>query len=268
MAFLGLEKIFGKYRILHKLIWQAYSVPEVYVQWVQLFYRNVSSVIQTQQGPLAPSTLGSIMDQPFYHCTPSTACTQEQATASCPIKSSNILDGVPEIWAAPSSQVSSMSTRPKSKIYKISTELSAGQQQGSWLSTRWKYTALHHLQIRCTNERHPEEGANRSKPCRRMCSGPCVYLGSAVARFSCQWEKLGHPFKQDQLEMNAIKNVLPFPQKIRYPYKANNTRLAFWNLLGSLQLSLRCDGVISSTTWLNISISLHRGGHNHTSCPL
>lgn len=92
-----------------------------------------------------------------------------------------------EIWAAPSSQVSSMSTHPKSKIYKISTELSAGQQQGSCLSTRWKYTALHHLQIRCTNEGHPEEGANCSKPRRRMCSGPCVYLGSVVARFSCQW---------------------------------------------------------------------------------
>lgn len=205
MAFLGLEKIFGKYQILHKLIWQAYSVPEVDVQWVQLFYRNVSSVIQTQQGPLAPSTLGSIMDQPFYHCTPSTACTQEQATASCPIKSSNILDGVPEIWAAPSSQVSSMSTRPKSKIYKISTELSAGQQQGSWLSTRWKYTALHHLQIRCTNERHPEEGANRSKPCRRMCSGPCVYLGSAVARFSCQWEDLGIPLSRINWKWMRLK---------------------------------------------------------------
>lgn len=123
----------------------------------------------------------------------------------CPIKSSNILDGVPEIWAAPSSQVSSMSTRPKSKIYKISTELSAGQQQGSWLSTRWKYTALHHLQIRCTNERHPEEGANRSKPCRRMCSGPCVYLGSAVARFSCQWEDLGIPLSRINWKWMRLK---------------------------------------------------------------
>uniref|UniRef100_A0A914X4N9 Reverse transcriptase domain-containing protein n=1 Tax=Plectus sambesii TaxID=2011161 RepID=A0A914X4N9_9BILA len=51
MAFLDLEKAFD--RVPHELIWHAlrsHDVPEAYVQWIQLLYHNVTSVVRCAVG--------------------------------------------------------------------------------------------------------------------------------------------------------------------------------------------------------------------------
>lgn len=55
MAFLDLEKAFD--RVPHNLIWYAlwtHNVPEAYVQWIQLLYHNITSVVRYAVGTLPP----------------------------------------------------------------------------------------------------------------------------------------------------------------------------------------------------------------------
>uniref|UniRef100_A0A3Q4I4B9 ribonuclease H n=1 Tax=Neolamprologus brichardi TaxID=32507 RepID=A0A3Q4I4B9_NEOBR len=61
MVLLDLEKAFN--RVPHKLIWRSlrtHGVPEAYVKWTQLLYRNVTSEVRCSAGtsPAFPITVG------------------------------------------------------------------------------------------------------------------------------------------------------------------------------------------------------------------
>ncbi len=60
MVFLDLEKAFN--RVPHELIWaslQSHSVPEAYINWVQILYQNVTSVVPCPAGISVPFTIMS-----------------------------------------------------------------------------------------------------------------------------------------------------------------------------------------------------------------
>ena len=58
MSFLDLEKAFD--RVPHELIWhslRAHGIPEEYVRWTQLLYRNVTSAVRCSVGTSSPFTI-------------------------------------------------------------------------------------------------------------------------------------------------------------------------------------------------------------------